>query len=309
MIRNNSLFSNGIFKFSLVVMMMGAINLVAPSSAQAASLPPTACDPEYMDALEARAWMEAQREISQNKSIIYRPDSVMAYTCFDKMVGALLKKQGTWPFSENSTPWGSIENRTDNSTLDVIKAVVGGTLRGHWDGNSLNKFLNDDRYGLEYSYSDIARGDYSCSQMTTVWTTYIHADFIQKADADGFFDFKWYEGDDPRKYGVATPKTPPGDWGDKQTIAFNGDESMFVIGENPNDTNPYEEDAIVTHLDKILPPGVDPAPGSCSGVSPIPTGIQIDRNGDGTISGDGEGPEMVCPNPGCVYVMSSGDCQ
>lgn len=40
------------------------------------------CDPEFWDVLKDRAWMEAQREITQNANIIPRPDSVLSVSCF-----------------------------------------------------------------------------------------------------------------------------------------------------------------------------------------------------------------------------------
>lgn len=44
------------------------------------------CDPEFWDVLTNRAWMEAQREITQNQNIIARPDSVLSMTCFDSVL-------------------------------------------------------------------------------------------------------------------------------------------------------------------------------------------------------------------------------
>ena len=38
------------------------------------------CDPDYYESLEARAWLEAQREITQNQNLIYKPDSALEYT-------------------------------------------------------------------------------------------------------------------------------------------------------------------------------------------------------------------------------------
>ena len=32
------------------------------------------CDPEHMDALDARGYIEAQREISQNENLIQKPE-------------------------------------------------------------------------------------------------------------------------------------------------------------------------------------------------------------------------------------------
>lgn len=40
------------------------------------------CDEDFMDIIEARAWEEGQREITQNANIIRKPDSVLSMSCF-----------------------------------------------------------------------------------------------------------------------------------------------------------------------------------------------------------------------------------
>ena len=47
------------------------------------------CDPEIWDVMKDRAWMEGQREITQNKNLIPRPDSVLSMTCFDSFLNHL----------------------------------------------------------------------------------------------------------------------------------------------------------------------------------------------------------------------------
>ncbi|PCK00386.1 MAG: hypothetical protein COA45_00980 [Zetaproteobacteria bacterium] len=47
------------------------------------------CDPEFMDVLNDRAWMAAQREVTQNQNLIPRPDSVLEITCFDSFLDEL----------------------------------------------------------------------------------------------------------------------------------------------------------------------------------------------------------------------------
>ncbi len=68
------------------------------SHAQFAASP---CDPNYYKSLEARAWLEAQREITQNQNLILKPDSVLEYTCFDKHLG-VLAAQAPSLFSETT---------------------------------------------------------------------------------------------------------------------------------------------------------------------------------------------------------------
>ncbi|PCI56977.1 MAG: hypothetical protein COB36_01530 [Alphaproteobacteria bacterium] len=47
------------------------------------------CDPEFWDVLKDRAWMEAQREVTQNQNLFPRPDSVLEMTCFDSFLDEL----------------------------------------------------------------------------------------------------------------------------------------------------------------------------------------------------------------------------
>ena len=66
----------------------------------ASDMPPT-CNPQAMDMLEARAWAEAQREMTQNETLISKPDSVLQYNCFDSALDVLAKAaEGKYLFSE-----------------------------------------------------------------------------------------------------------------------------------------------------------------------------------------------------------------
>lgn len=49
------------------------------------------CDPEFWDVMKDRAWMEAQREITQNANLIARPDSVLSLSCFDSLMNHISK--------------------------------------------------------------------------------------------------------------------------------------------------------------------------------------------------------------------------
>lgn len=42
------------------------------------------CDPAFREVLNNRAWMEAQREVTQTQNIIARPDSVLSMSCFNQ---------------------------------------------------------------------------------------------------------------------------------------------------------------------------------------------------------------------------------
>ncbi len=47
------------------------------------------CDLEFWDVLTEKAWLEGQKEITQNQNLIARPDSVLSMTCFDQYLNHL----------------------------------------------------------------------------------------------------------------------------------------------------------------------------------------------------------------------------
>lgn len=68
--------------FLAVLVLGGLFALGAPARAQ--DLPPT-CDAEFHDLMRSRAWMEAQREVEVSETLILKPKSVLAYSCFGDM--------------------------------------------------------------------------------------------------------------------------------------------------------------------------------------------------------------------------------
>ncbi|MBI1301873.1 MAG: hypothetical protein GC137_09490 [Alphaproteobacteria bacterium] len=63
--------------------------LIAPALSGLGAEVRNTCDPEFMHALNSKAWMEGQREISQNQNLIARPDSVLTLSCFNKHLDQL----------------------------------------------------------------------------------------------------------------------------------------------------------------------------------------------------------------------------
>lgn len=61
------------------------------------------CDADFMNQIYARAFLEAERENIINKVSIRKPDSVMEYSCFDKLVGQVAAKTG--PIFSESDDW------------------------------------------------------------------------------------------------------------------------------------------------------------------------------------------------------------
>ncbi|MCB9991548.1 MAG: hypothetical protein H6867_09260 [Rhodospirillales bacterium] len=268
--------------------------------------PTSTCDPEYMDALEAKAWLEAQREISQNKNFIFKPDSVLEYTCFDRFLDEAASNFAEHRQFSETDRWSGHPMHFSNTTTDrALTLVVSQPLQAYLTANfttpgNMGDYLNNRKPGLERLPKAAVNGaDYACAQMQRVWFAARCMNFNeqQENDFDGFFDFEYYELVDPREESNpwALMCTIP-DWRitDARIEAFNGDQNLFDVGTEilpaQGNGNPYDEDDIITHLDLILP---DPL---CTGPA-IPTGIMVQRP---DILGGAQYTERVCTNPGCT---------
>lgn len=286
----------------------GVLSLAATSHAQ----PTSPCDPEYMDALEARAWLEAQREIAQNKNFIFKPDSVLEYTCFAGFLDeAASNFNPSRQFSETDRwlghPDGFSYETTDIALTQVVLQPVIDYLTNNFNSDGdMGAYLNNRRL-IEYLPPPAITGaDYTCNQMQQVWLAARCMNFNEAPENafDGFFDFAYYQANDPRRESniwammcnVPDPRIPLA-----RTSAFNEDEALFDVGieiiEAEGNAAPYLEDDVVTHLDFILP-------GTCDGPA-IATGIRVERP---DINGGAPYDERVCPNPGCTNPPGTGDC-
>lgn len=272
---------------------------VASGAVFAAAAPTTPCDPEFMDALEARAWMEAQREIAQNQNLIVKPDSVLEYVCFDKILDALGSNAS---FSDG----GSV---AQGSTAGSLSGLVGQAAGTYVQSNFGHSWLGGRAAGASTldagPYTVQSGGTYACNNMATVWQLAKCMNMFDKPAHDGFFDFQWYTTNDPRRL----PTTPaplaacaaPALFNTSPAIAFNGQQARYMLNpENPNNAAQYNVDNVVSHFDLI-------DPGSC-GNPPndqgIPTGVQITRPGFNPSTYE----DHVCPNPGCYYDPSARRC-
>lgn len=290
---------------SLVVMAVLSLTVVAVGSVQAQ--PTSPCDPEYMDALEARAWMEAQREIAQNQNLIFKPDSVLEYTCFDRFLGRVVSNsnytQTDRIFSETNR-WGAVPGFTATTTDQAVEVVVLSSLDAWIRSNYQHTFL-DERSSLDYTVpgSLPTTGSYTCDRMGLVWNAARCMEFMDEAATDGFFDFSWYENQDPRQVRPAAYQCPNpqnlsidgqpalAGMAAARNTAFNRTPTMFdVVNEPITDGNPYLEDPVVSHLQMILPVG------GCAGAVAVPTGVRVQRS---DVNGGNPYDEHVCTKPGC----------
>lgn len=292
-----------------------AVNsLPVPSCAQAPDIRP-GCDPEFMDAIEARAWVHGQRRITQNQNFILKPDSVIEYSCFDQFVTYLGANPNGRRFSENFPPypnWENISGITDTSLDTALAEVVSGPLNAYVQLPFAHSFLAGRT--VAPAPPPPAAGQYTCNTMSQVWKLARCFNFVENRTGeyvlgdDDFYDFPWYAGNEPRRIptqfqtcttpttiNAAVTETYRGQGQDGQ----HGTEwEGFVIATelNPNTGNTfnnggfYEEDPIPTQviLDFVLP-------GDCGEAAMVPTGVMV------VIPGHASWQENVCSKPSCSY--------
>ncbi len=254
-----------------------------------AGVAPSPCDPEYYQSLRSRAWLEAQREITQNQNLIVKPDSVLEYTCFDQFM-SILAYEAFNMFSE--TPrWGIV--LPPNSMDIALQNLVGTALGSYLAANFSHMFRGHRSLVLDYlprPVSGIPGTAYLCTSMRDVWLESKCTDFIEDPGTDGFYTFENYR-DTPDKRTRPDPCFNPG-LPARWAIEFN------TATVNP--FTPWEEDNQAVFFGLLA--------GCDGGTLQLETGVIVQRSK--------QEPrryrEKVCAPPGCRYVpsgMNSGSCQ
>ncbi len=242
-----------------------------------------ACDPDYYESLKARAWLEAQREITQNQNLIFKPDSVLEYTCFDSFLDHMALTTIERPLFSMSDRWGEPAGDIEASLSNVAAAAAG------YDVSNFTLGVLGGRTEVPYDIrAEAASAPYGCNTMNEIWMVAKCMNFIQNPETDGFFTFQQYADSDDRRT-LPTPCT--------ELAAYQ--ENLDIALLDP----PWQEDAVFTYFEDVFPPI-----GSCgTEFSMLTTGLIINRaNAD-----PASYLERVCLVPGCHYVPASyeaGEC-
>lgn len=266
------------------ILALGFAALVLLGSVPAMAQP-ASCDPKYWDSMKAKAWLEAQREIAQNQNLIYKPDSVLEYTCFDQFLNQLsdIVHVQHRLFSE-TTAWGTIPG--PNMEL-ALGGLVGTALLSYINLNFSHDYLGGRGNGPGVPVSMVTSGNYNCSAMSAVWQQAKCLNFVQDAPKnrtamDDFFNLSWFASNDPRD--IPTACVPDGRWATNTNLALNTPAN-------------YTEEVFNTYANHFATTGCPAAP--------IPTGVEVTRQGYAPYF------EYVCINPGCAYTptgSTSGNC-
>lgn len=300
----------------------GLLFAAAPAFATGASsrTAPQTCDPQYWESMSSKAWMEAQREISQNKNLIYKADSVLEYVCFDSFMQHAAQHVGdifthtTYFNGQLIIPRGeerySLEQTLTKAVTDSYKTYI--------NANYNHKFLGERSAHLgrhataDRSLGDAsAMGNYKCELMANIWNQAKCENFIDndKFEGDGFFPFddlkpgpggkteiKGYKNrTDPRVFPAACKIAKPDNTENNATWplaidrAKNKDDDLYLFSK-----------PLKKVYDDIRP---KLTPGECSNAKAILTGVTVitdSRNRQGYDDG-------ICSNPGCSF-KKDGTC-
>jgi hypothetical protein len=210
--------------------------------------------------------------------LIFKPDSVLEYTCFDSYLDHMVNSTMTRPLFSMSPRWGGPAGDISASLSNVASAAAG------YDTSNFTLGVLGGRTSVPYPVRSTAvPNTYGCNTMNEVWNVAKCMNFIQNPDTDGFFTFADYAGSADKRT-LPSPCTAPVAWQNNLDIALL----------DP----PWQEDAVFTYFEDIFPRSTacgDPT------FSKLRTGLVINR-ADSTPKIYNE---YICLVPGCHYVPSS----
>ncbi|PZO84228.1 MAG: hypothetical protein DI626_08450 [Micavibrio aeruginosavorus] len=281
------------------------------------------CDTEVWRTMEARARLETEREMMQNQNLIFKPDSVLTYACFDKFASHASMSVGplfthtTYFGGKEIIPWGQGKAKgMDIALQETVIASMKAYVEGE-KGNFKHALLGGRGAELpnlgQQAVTDIgSKGStYNCGVMAQVWAAAKCMNFLhteQFAKNDGFFPFLnlaaqqggkpvvGYENkNEVRQYPTACGGTPitGSTWKDMYRLSRNEREfgvpdRLYQYGTPINQT--------YTDVRKLIEPG------KC-GKQAIKTGVTVILSPSSSTKTMEDG---VCTNPGCVVL--NGTC-
>ncbi len=285
--------NNRLLKFRTTLLFAFSFLILVPAANAATVIASTPCDALYYESLSARAWLEAQREITQNQNIILKPDSVFEYTCFDRLVRELADHADEM-LSETSS-YGSPLSST--SMDNALQNLVGTSLIAYINNNFGSKSSGGYNLlaghtagaGINHQPRAITNGTpYSCDIMSRVWNAAKCINFVSNNTTDGFFSFAEYATAADKRV-LPTACTPINtNWTNNLASALT--------------SAPWANDPVQTYFTLTDPQDCSGTNCPCSG-APVPTGVRVVRSGYAL----NDYEEFVCLQPGCRYHPGGSD--
>lgn len=237
---------------------------------------PDSCDPDYMDVLNARSYVEAKREMETAQRIIVKPDSVLEYSCFHEeylqfanwvntFSGYGVRSAGNPPEFDGTPPPVRVMPVSLSNSLDL---VVYDSLVGF-----LDSFSHTYGGGAYPIFPNPAAG---CNSMNIVWFT----SKCQNFDPNWWVRFEDLASTDIRVFPIPCLPTYDTD----RTTNLNA----AIPASYPSPALPAANggmDRLDAHLPWVT--------GACT--SPLQTGLSVTLRG-GTVVQD-----AVCVQPKCYF--------
>ena len=227
-----------------------------------------ACDPKIMEALNSKAWAEAQREVTMNESFIYKPDSVFALSCFQSAL--------------NKTPTAFSSGSPTTAASNAISSSYQSNFAHGYTGASGSQSLTDT----------------SCTIMRDVWnrSRCFNIPNVSGNANTAFNAFAFTSLSNATRSGYSSPGAgnyPSNCSTTYPTAVYTSSNTLLTtvgVGATFDNANLFLN---VTDPLASLAASTNCSPG-------ILTGVEI-----GTASTTYK--EKVCPNPGCVPKFVSPD--
>lgn len=239
---------------------------------------PDSCDPDYMDVLNARSYIEAKREMETAQRVILKPDSVLEYSCFNEEEVWLGTLPGGYHFSEYGVRYAGNPPEFDGNAPPI--RIYANSLENSLERvafATLVRFL--DSFSHIYGggvYPIVPNSAAGCNSMNIVWFTAK----CQNFDPNWWIRFEDFSSTDIRLFPI--PCLPVYDT--DRTANLN---NVFPAAY-PAPATPAASGGMDT-WDALLPF----VTGACSG--PLETGMDVTLN-NGTVVRD-----AVCVQPKCYF--------
>ena len=263
----------------------------------------TSCDGNFMNQIVTKAFLEARKETVYNQIYVRKPDSVMAYSCFEQDVDQAADQAP--PLFSESEKWKNIKvtlNIADvkgGQKLEVpVNVSLGkGHIKGAMDASAktpATTFMGSN-FGHSAGGGSLSQSG-TCMTMATIWQL-AKCQSLEAPD-DLFLSFEDLVSNDPRTLPAACPGT--GITEDHISIAKNAVPAMKA----------FDWDIMMSNVSLIAGVTHPVASGPCG--SAIPTGLQVQQyditiespsgtNFSGVTKTENFYEEQVCIQPGCYF--------
>lgn len=262
----------------------------------------TGCAADTWIAMTNQSVMQVRREMMYNQRYIAKPDSVMAYSCFDKTIKDIGQKMDTF---SGTKKWVNKQIDIIGKTVTVNKELgeksldgaINNTAVSSAQGFIMSSFPHDYLGGGSQSGGGGGGGgggdegstglqvETECGVMNQVW---------QMAKCANISDEKPFKKFDELTDSNSDPRIYP-----SNMKCMNTGITQQMIDRAKGKEVKF--DKVVTYLDVLMPEG-----DKCS-ETPVSTGVTVvRRNGAGIITTEQTYNDGVCISPGCSYQNEGG---